>query len=175
MKVAVIVIVVLAIAALGAGAFFLLREPAPAAPAGGVENPFGNAGGGFIDPGTLEEETVAVLLADGSVAAVPDFRGDAQPEGAGPEAGYQAAGSAEGDYQVLYFPDDSYFLVSIFAEPIGANRLRAEGELRSRLKLPDETLCKLNADVFVTAEANETYAGMNLGLSFCPGAVSLPG
>lgn len=173
-----VIIVVIALLGLSAAAFFLLKGPeAPSAPRPGAEDPFGSAGSpsvGVGEPQPGASPTMAVELYDGTKAAVPDFTKENQPEGASDELGYQAAGSPEGDYQALYFPRDSYFLVTIFAEPIGENRRKAEAELRSQLGLSDETLCALIADVYVAAEANEAYSGMNLGFSFCPGAIALP-
>ena len=174
MKPFFITVPILVLIALGVGAFFLLKGGNGTQEPGPSEDPFGNgavSGGGNVTP---PSPSLTVTLANGLTASVPDFTKEDQPEVASPENGYQVGGSAESDYQVLYFPQDSYFLLTIFAEPIGPNRLSAEAELRSRLKLSNDELCALNADVFVTADANETYAGTNLGLSFCPGAVPLP-
>lgn len=179
MKIFVLSLVVVLLGALGIGAYFLMKAPDTVPTPPPAKDPFGSAGGsgvgsgGVVTPPT-EMPTRSLALLDGREASVPDFTLENQTEVSGPETGYDVGGSSEGDYHVLYFPEDSYFLISIFAEPIGANRLLAEAELRRRLKLPDEELCALNVDVFTTVEANESYAGMSLGLSFCRHAVPLP-
>ncbi len=111
---------------------------------------------------------------DGSVIAVRDFTKQNQPSIAGPKTGYQVAGANTADFQILYFPDQSYFLVSLFVEPLGATRTKAEDALRQKLRLSDAQLCTLNIDVGTDAATNADYAGRNLGLSFCSNAVRLP-
>lgn len=118
-------------------------------------------------------ENLDITLSDGSSVTVPDFTAN-QPVWASKENGYQVAGTEYGAYQIIYFENGSGFLISIFQEPLGENRLKAEEELRSTLRLSDAQLCKLSIDVAVSDDANETYSGRNLGLSFCPGAVPLP-
>jgi hypothetical protein len=158
----------------GAGAFLFLRKPSAEPVPTPSENPFGNTGSGTVGGGDVPPGGIDISFSDGTRTSVPDFTKENQPAVAGPDTGFEAAGSAEGDYQVLYFPEDSYFLVTIFAEPIGENRARAESELRTRLGLTDAELCDLNADVFVTEDVNEFYSGADLGFSFCPGATALP-
>lgn len=76
-------------------------------------------------------------------------------------------------YGIVYGTDGS-LSIGIFAEPLGASRLKAEARLRQLLSLSDAQLCSLTVQVSVPASVNETLAGRNLGLSFCPGAAPLP-
>ena len=124
--------------------------------------------------GSGTNQIIPIQLTNGSTVKVPDFTKTNQPPVASATSGYQVAGSVNGDFQILYFPAQSYFLISLLAEPLGANRKAAEAELRAKLGLPDSQLCKLNIEVNTIGSVNNTYAGENLGLSFCPGAVLLP-
>src|SRR3989344_1267273 len=151
---------------IGGAYYFLNREEAPAP--GDPGDPFGFTGGTTQPP-----DTILITLTDGKTAYVPDFTKEPQPSWASAESGYQVAGSDEGPYHILYFPDGSGFLISLFAEPLGLNRLQAEEELKAKLKLPEAELCKLSSQVATSIHVNETYAGYDLGLSFCPGAIEL--
>jgi hypothetical protein len=126
---------------------------------------------------TISGNTSTVMpieLSTGQKVVVPDFTKTNQPLAASATSGYQVAGSSLANFQILYFPKDSYFLISLFTEPLGDTRKAAEGQLRAQLKLSDAQLCKLHIDVNTLASVNQTYAGENLGLSFCPGSVQLP-
>lgn len=77
-------------------------------------------------------------------------------------------------YNLTYFVEDSFFQVSLLAEPLSEVRTEAEMELRSRLNVTQEELCQLRTSVKTDIYTNEFYAGRELGFSFCPGAVQLP-
>ena len=153
----------------GVAVFFMMRPNNPEDPQDN-NNPFGEAPNGEVPTG---KDTLTIALQDGTQVPVPNFL-DEQPDWAGPEAGYQVAGTEQSEYHIMYFSTGSSFLISLFAEPLGEVRRRAESELRSTLKLSDQDLCKLNIDVAVSDDVNAAYSGRNLGLSFCPGSVVLP-
>lgn len=140
------------------------NEPVP------IGNPFDFAS---TTPNDRSEQLL-LPLRGGAEVYVPDFTKENQPEIAGPETGYHVANAAEERYRILYFPQGAYFLVSLYTEPLGETRLAAESELRQKLQLSNNELCALNLEVRTNIYTNETYAGRNLGLSFCPGAVPLP-
>jgi hypothetical protein len=174
------ILVILALVALGA--YFLIRPSTPAASTtpGQGTNPFGTPAGST--PGATRASSTPTLLittTDGNQLTVPDFTQENQPSTASPVNGYRVAGSeiagsGGAGFQVAYFPDQSYFDIAILAEPLGQNRFVAEEALRSRLGLSQTQMCSLNVKVFVLGEANETFAGRDLGLSYCPGATVLP-
>ena len=159
------------------GAYLLLvrdieGEPEPG-PAG--SDPFG-----FL-PGASgsNDDTLPLTLDDGSTVSVPDFTASNQPDWAGESSGYQVAGDADGDFLITYIPADQFgsqaqFLISLLQEPLGEVRRRAESALKVRLGISEQELCGLDAQVWTGSDVNETYAGYDLGLSFCPGATVLP-
>jgi len=142
------------------------EAPVPTDP----NNPFGSLGGSTVIP----EDRIGLTLSNGEQITIPDITKQEQPAWAGPESGYQAGGSDEDAYHIVYFSEDTSFLISLLAEPLGANRLDAEDELRAKLGLTNDQLCQLPVEVATSIYVNESYAGQNLGLSFCPGAVVLP-
>lgn len=77
-------------------------------------------------------------------------------------------------YSTVYSAKDQSFVVSLLQEPLGSNRLAAEEALQAQLGINQDAMCQLNYFVGVPAAVNETYAGTNLGFSFCPGATKLP-
>lgn len=167
--VAGVVLLVLAVGILIGAYLYLQPETGnePERPSG--VNPFGSLASDPVASGSI-----AITLTDGSTAVIPDFSTTEQPEAASATNGYQVAGASDSTFQIVYFPEDSGFIVTLNAEPLGEARRAAEDALRARLGLSDTELCKLRADVGTTYSVNATYAGKNLGLSFCPGAVTLP-
>lgn len=152
------------------GAYFFLQRQVVSEPAGSTGvNPFGSL---VSEP--VASGTVAITLTDGSTVTIPDFSTTEQPEAASETNGFQVAGAADSSFQIVYFPQDSGFIVTLNKEPLGEARRAAEDALRARLGLSNEDLCKLRADVGTTYSVSSAYAGKNLGLSFCPGAVTLP-
>lgn len=160
--------ILLVLMLVGGAVYLFFPKAAPVSPTN--EDPFGSLGGGTRVP----PDMIRLTLSDGSTADVPDFTKDTQPEGASAENGYQVGGNDDDVFQILYYPNDAGFLISLLAEPIGENRLKAEAALRGKLQLPDAELCKLRVEVATSIHVNEAYAGQNLGLSFCAGAVRLP-
>lgn len=175
----IIALILVVLAALAA-AFAFMHTPQNG---GGSGNPFGftTSPGGTPIPGgaggtdvTNTPGTRTVTLTDGSQAAIPDVTQLPQPSWANPVNGYVVTGTGEGDFDILYYPDQSAFSITLLKEPLGQTRLAAEQALRAALKLKDAQLCKLSADVGTIGSVNQAYAGRNLGLSFCPGSVKLP-
>lgn len=130
---------------------------------------------------TLPSSDVPIKLLDGRTVLVPDFREITQPEGHVPEQGYQVAIAGKERYTITYYPEDKtqglapYVLVSLLAEPLGEVRRDAENELRLILNISDADICALpDIQVWTSRSVNEFFAGKDLGLSFCPGAVTLP-
>lgn len=158
--------------------FLFQTESAPPPEPPDTTNPFGQQPG--TTPGTVASTTpgelpiLEITARDGTAIAVPDFTQVNQPTNANANNGYQIAGSNTGTFQILFFPNDSGILVSLFSEPIGPVRLEAEEALRTVLGLTNQELCRLNHDVRTIISVNETYAGRSLGFSFCPGATVLP-
>ena len=141
-------------------------------------NPFGFNAGSSGATGSVNGG-IELALADGSVAVVPDFTKTDQPAWAGPSAGYQVAGDDDTSYLITYIPADdmgsqAQFLISLAQEPLGEVRRQAENALLQRLNLSAAELCKLDVQVWTDDSVNATYAGQDLGLSYCPGAVVLP-
>lgn len=77
-------------------------------------------------------------------------------------------------YLIEYIKETDYFNIELLEEPIGETRKSAEDDLRSRLGLSDSELCALDYVVSTPTSVNSTYASINLGFSFCSGAVTLP-
>lgn len=166
---------VLLLAAIGilVGAYFFLgtKQPSEETPEPVTSNPFGTLSSGTTVTPT---ETISLSLADGSTVQIPDFSKTEQPPAASEANGYQVAGAADSRFQIVFFPLDSGFIISLNEEPLGEVRRAAEAALRERLTLSDAELCKLKADVGTVYSVSSTYGGRNLGLSFCPGSVPLP-
>ncbi len=138
-------------------------------------NPFGFS----TTPNAPAGERIALTLEDGSTVSVSNFTASGQPEWASESNGYQVVGDDEGLYLVTYLPADEFgaqaqFLVSILAEPLSEVRTQAENALRNRLDVSNEELCALDIQVWTDSDVNASYAGRDLGLSFCPGATALP-
>ncbi|MDR3548885.1 MAG: hypothetical protein P4M11_11595 [Candidatus Pacebacteria bacterium] len=172
-----IVVVVLA----GLGIYFYLNSASTTSPTGAATstNPFGPVSNSNPSESTSTSagssgSTIPVTLKSGTKVVVPNFTKQNQPSTANATSGYQVAGTNTSDFQILYYPDQSYFIVSLFTEPLGATRLAAESALRTTLGLSNSQLCQLNIQVETTSDVSDVYSGHDLGLSFCSGAVQLP-
>ncbi len=77
-------------------------------------------------------------------------------------------------YGIVY-GNDGTLTIGLFAEPLSATRLLAETKLRELMEgVPDDILCLLPVSVGVPDTMDSSFVGRELGLSFCPGAVTLP-
>ena len=70
-------------------------------------------------------------------------------------------------HQVLYFPDDELFLVSILGNPYNVYVKVAEQAFLEKLGIDEEQACKLNVSITTPAHLNPDKAGDAYELSFC--------
>lgn len=77
-------------------------------------------------------------------------------------------------FSMIYSAEHNSYIVAITEAPLGANRQAAEKYLLTLLALDEASACQRNISVGVPAGVSPLYAGRELGLSFCPGAVALP-
>lgn len=162
--------------AIVAGTFvFVMSKKTPTSSTNQAQSPFGFSGGATATP----TKTLALLLRDGTIVQTQDFTKQNQPEWASEASGYLVAGEEKEDFIILYFGPDvpngqGEFLINLNTEPVGEIRRRAEAALRARLEMTEADLCKLAVSVRTAPGVSTTYGGYDLGLSFCPGAATLP-
>ena len=166
-----IYIAAIALAVLIAGVLgYLALRPAPEAKAPQAQKEEQRASGSMITLTTKK----------GARVSVPDFTFN-KPRIEVEESGITYVhvtqtpdGIEEDPTHGMLFGSDSSITIALFAEPLGPVRQAAEASLRRHLPLPDAILCDLTVMVEVPDTIAPRYAGQNLGLSFCPGAVTLP-
>lgn len=73
-----------------------------------------------------------------------------------------------------FYNDDGGFILLIEREPLSFARSILENQLQQKLQFNQFQMCQLKILVQTTRYVNENFAGRNLGLSFCPGSVTLP-
>lgn len=78
------------------------------------------------------------------------------------------------EFQITYHAPDETFTLSLMAEPLGKARREAEMAFLAMLGLSETRACALRVIVAVPWDLSERYAGQNLGMSFCRGAIALP-
>ena len=172
-RILIIGAVILILVCIGFVGVYLIHSGKGQAPVATSTNPFGFAG----ETGTTTSSgtgAISLQLKDGGQVDVQNFVPATQPVGADVTNGYQITENDTSSYSILYYPNNSGFLISLSQEPIGQARLDAEKFLQSKLNLTQDQFCKLQVQVFTSIDVNETYAGQDLGISFCPGSVSLP-
>lgn len=144
-----------------------------------------SSGNGIFLPGAGDEqpggknEMVRLLKPDGSFEAVPDFTKGKQRIDQG--EGYyhyrlttnQETLGPDAPYDIIYDGDGS-ISIGIFKEPLKDTRKAAEAELLRLVGIDEAEACSLVIMVFVPVSVNSQYSGNDLGLSFCPGSVTLP-
>lgn len=166
-----VIVIALAIAVIAGGFLAVyLSSLSTESPEPSSTDPFGT----LTNPGQMPPQQI-LYLEDGSQVVVPDFIPANQPEWANAEYGYRVTQDEEERYSLIFYPNESGFLISLATEPLGEMRRIAETDLMQRLQLSKAQMCNLNVQVFTSISVNETYAGQNLGISFCPEAVQLPG
>ena len=74
----------------------------------------------------------------------------------------------------ITYGSDSTFIIALLASPLSESRAAAEVAFKEFVPLPDSVLCALSVTVQVADTIDTQYAGKNVGLSFCPGALPLP-
>lgn len=136
-----------------------------------VLNPFG---GNISD----ETRTIRIPLTTGGSASVPDFRDGKETITENGQTFYvlttddAVPGASNAPYSILYGTDGS-ITISLLESPLQETRKDAEEALKTFFPLSNNTLCSLDVLVGVPYNVNTSYAGSNLGLSFCPGSVQL--
>lgn len=76
-------------------------------------------------------------------------------------------------YSLVYTVSDSSFTIALTSEPLAAARTAAEAGLLQALGISRADACRLNVSVYVPVSIDAERAGINFGLSFCPGAAAL--
>ena len=80
-------------------------------------------------------------------------------------------------YSIYYYTDDNLIYIYLYSEPLETIRLLAEQTLVGKLRKPDGTsltdkeICALDISVSTNEYVSRAFAGLDLGLSFCPGSV----
>jgi hypothetical protein len=77
-------------------------------------------------------------------------------------------------FEILYSSTDGTFSISIEKKPLNVYREKASLYFLQLFKVTQLDACKLNVFVGIPAEVDRELAGQSLGLSFCPGSVTLP-
>lgn len=155
-----------------------------AEPAGGtalpISNPFGLPSRSVVPvpmPDSTERKIILRTLTGQAITA-PDPTSGKPSNDIGAYTYYyltsnQQAQKSNAEFDIVYGTDSS-ISITLLKEPLGEARLAAELALRKFFPLSNTQLCDLDITVAVPVDVNERYPGANLGLSFCPGAVTLP-
>lgn len=127
-------------------------------------NPLPNVPGGTIS-----------IFTTGGTVIIPDITKSDEAQNVG-EGMYhfEAPASFPGaPFAFLYSTRNNSFSISIESKPIAQNREIASRYILSLLKISETEACRLKVLVGVPYAVDENLAGKNLGLSFCPGSVTL--
>ena len=81
--------------------------------------------------------------------------------------------NAQANFSLVYSNIDNSYSIAILAEPVDLNRIEASKYFLELLQTDEVTACTLNVYVGTVAAVNENLSGKNLGLSFCPGSMTL--
>lgn len=119
-------------------------------------------------------KTIYLLTRNGSKIAARNFTaGRVSAHTALPAGDYfnLVDSNKGGDFGIQYTSGDTSFQIILQGQHLGRGRHEAEHTLRTLTGLSNSALCTLR--IAVGAPAPSSYAGKELGLSFCPGAVWL--
>lgn len=138
----------------------------------GEEEP---ADDGYVFPGEdvgVPDGSMFVPTLTGDVAIVKDLRIQNGAEDIGDNNYIVGDTSSSPLYELVIYDDRSY-LISLNALPLAEARLRGERDLLGRLGISKEVACTLRVRVATSFDVSAAYAGKELGLSFCPGSLTL--
>lgn len=85
---------------------------------------------------------------------------------------YQMSGDT-GQYEVSYSRPSGSVTITLYGEDTKKSRANAEAYILKTLPYTEDEWCGFVATVITNQFENPTWAGQNLGLSFCPGSISL--
>lgn len=116
---------------------------------------------------------------DGRMVAVRDFTVTASSTAGTTTSTYSIVGSSGGGatstaYTITYSKTDTLFTIFLLREPLGASRAEASEAFLEKLGITIDDACLLPVAVYTAPEMIGPYAGKNLGLAFCTGALTLP-
>ena len=133
-------------------------------------------------PAVNPNNTISISTIDGGSIKTKDFINDPATVRDPVNAGYYYLGyhftEGEGEnipYVIEYIKATDFFNIGLFKEPIAQSRKEAERYLMEHLGITQSEMCSLDYTVSVPYTVNESYTGMSLGFSFCPGSVFIPG
>ncbi len=135
-----------------------------------------STGAGGSSAGSSAGKTITVpARGTGSPITVADFihNGVTVPDPSN-VGNYYLTSFSSTEYAISYNSSTQFFTIALEQEPIGQARRDAEQALQQALGISSSQLCNLNYYLGTDDHTNSTYAGKNLGFSFCPGATLLP-
>lgn len=121
------------------------------------------------------KQTINLATADGGNVVANDFihNGVTVPDKSGNNPGQYILAEKK-NFGVSYDPTYQAFHIGLYDRPIGQARLDMEQFMLRTLGLTKHQLCSLTYFVMTTSYVSPKYGGVDLRLSFCPGATKLP-
>ncbi len=86
---------------------------------------------------------------------------------------FYKVGEDEGKFSVYYDRESGAFTITLAGSDSKLAREAAESYLLKELSYTKEEWCKFDLSVVTNSYEDPRWAGINLGLSFCPGSVQL--
>jgi hypothetical protein len=90
------------------------------------------------------------------------------------EEGFYRSTNDNDVFSVYYLESTGNLTITLYDEDTKAARVQAEEYIKDVLPYSESELCLLDVTVITNEYVNPTYAGLNLGFSFCPGTVVIP-
>lgn len=112
---------------------------------------------------------VAIKTQSGDIVKINNFVKESKPINAEGDLAMTPAPDAFTipDYDIAFYPQGAVFRVSINTGPVDQIRNAAEKKFLEILGISQGEACKLNVYEGISKDIDESYAGINVGLSFC--------
>lgn len=178
----ILIVILLAALVVGGIVLYRSRSPSPGTTPGGSSNTPGGSGtlpggSGVVTPGgstsgttaTTTGDTIPIKTRAGDFVSVYNFY---------PQAEYvtdqNEAGIVNTDMYLLYYAAPySQFIIQLNNPDVYAAREKAESDFLTLLRITKTQACALDVVLMVPPGINDTFAGIDYGLSFCPNGKSL--
>ncbi len=131
----------------------------------------GSAGGGGGTDGGVTKLPGAVQTTDGSVVSEEPYL--MHEESAEVTTGFYEMTNNAALFGVFYDTESGAFTITLYGADTKAARAAAEAYILAELPYKKAEWCQFAVTVITNAYENPRYAGIDVGLSFCPGAATL--
>jgi hypothetical protein len=136
--------------------------------------PPSNGSGLNSDPNS-QSDTIEITVDNGEVVTIDNIIKKSEAVSIG-ESMYSISGESyiePKQYSLVFNQENNSFAISLDSVPLDVARQQASDDILTLLNISITEACSLNMYVGVSFALDRVFSGQNLGLSYCPDAITL--